>query len=266
MNNVDLIKQYLDTGLAIPEYQFNKLGNNLMGTYFRKRLIAVGQDDDDMLEPYELMGAPDMYKDIIVAALLKQMEPYYKEQYGREFDVESEEFYFMDGEMNPIIGKVLKYGKASADSDYYIFSFLANEKFLDYLNVTTMRRLFARSFDTQKVLKSMGVKGVKFLNSLSSETKSSIILYSSNPIARANIFGSEFVRYFRELPLKDIAYKLMHSANPIEFLELCGDECMDIYKSNFDLVRHALNNCTDVELLKHVFDKYGVSYKGIEIF
>jgi hypothetical protein len=30
------------------------------------------------------MGAPDMYKDIIVAALfLKQMEPYYKEQYGR---------------------------------------------------------------------------------------------------------------------------------------------------------------------------------------
>jgi hypothetical protein len=49
------------------------------------------------------------------------MEPYYKEQYGREFDVESEEFYFMDGEMNPIIGKVLKYGSIT-DSDYHSFS------------------------------------------------------------------------------------------------------------------------------------------------
>jgi hypothetical protein len=47
----------------------------------------------------------------IVAALLKQMEPHYRN--NREFDVESERFYFMDGEMNPIIGKVLKYGSIS---------------------------------------------------------------------------------------------------------------------------------------------------------
>lgn len=42
MTNQDLIKQYVDTGLQIPEYQFNRLSNNNKKTYIRKRLISVG--------------------------------------------------------------------------------------------------------------------------------------------------------------------------------------------------------------------------------
>ena len=44
MDNKDLIRQYVDTGLQIPEYQFNQLSNNDKRTYIRKRIIANGQD------------------------------------------------------------------------------------------------------------------------------------------------------------------------------------------------------------------------------
>jgi hypothetical protein len=40
MDNRDLIRQYVDTGLEISEYQFNQLSNNDKKTYMRKRIIA----------------------------------------------------------------------------------------------------------------------------------------------------------------------------------------------------------------------------------
>jgi len=60
MNNKDLIAQYVDTGLRIPEYQYTKLPNWGKKTYIRKRLIAtkMGSISDDSgrnLDRYELM-------------------------------------------------------------------------------------------------------------------------------------------------------------------------------------------------------------------
>lgn len=40
MNNRDLIKQYVDSGLKTPERQFNQLSGSELNTYLRKRLIA----------------------------------------------------------------------------------------------------------------------------------------------------------------------------------------------------------------------------------
>ena len=47
MNNKDLIKQYVDTGRQLPEYQMDKLSNNDKKTYIRKRIIS------DDLQEYE---------------------------------------------------------------------------------------------------------------------------------------------------------------------------------------------------------------------
>ena len=41
MTAKELISQYVDTGLQLPEYQVNKLSNQDKKTYIRKRLIAV---------------------------------------------------------------------------------------------------------------------------------------------------------------------------------------------------------------------------------
>jgi hypothetical protein len=44
MTNKDLISQYIDTGIGIPIYQYNKLSNNDKRTYDRKMLISMEQD------------------------------------------------------------------------------------------------------------------------------------------------------------------------------------------------------------------------------
>ena len=41
MNNKQLLQQYVDTGIPLPEYQVGSLPNDLLTTYIRKRLIAV---------------------------------------------------------------------------------------------------------------------------------------------------------------------------------------------------------------------------------
>jgi hypothetical protein len=54
MNAKFLLRKYLNTGMSIPEYQFNKLNTNLRTTYIRKRSIAIesGQKSQSFEEPY----------------------------------------------------------------------------------------------------------------------------------------------------------------------------------------------------------------------
>lgn len=46
MNVEDLLNQYVNTGLSIPESQFNKLNSNMKKTYLRKRLISFKHTRD----------------------------------------------------------------------------------------------------------------------------------------------------------------------------------------------------------------------------
>lgn len=68
MNSEALLRQYVDTGLAIDEYQFNKLTPNLKKTYIRKRNIALESGVYDELgrnsafEYYELDYISDKAK------------------------------------------------------------------------------------------------------------------------------------------------------------------------------------------------------------
>lgn len=48
MTNKDLISQYVDTGIGIPEYQFNKLSNNDKKTYLRKMQISIKNDTSNI--------------------------------------------------------------------------------------------------------------------------------------------------------------------------------------------------------------------------
>jgi hypothetical protein len=41
MTNKDIIKQYVNTGVSIPEYQFNKLNSGFKKSYLRARSISV---------------------------------------------------------------------------------------------------------------------------------------------------------------------------------------------------------------------------------
>ena len=58
MTNKDIVKQYVDTGMAISKYQVNKLSKGLLNTYLRKRIIASKIPTGDgtaILLPYEYL-------------------------------------------------------------------------------------------------------------------------------------------------------------------------------------------------------------------
>jgi hypothetical protein len=58
MTNKDIIKQYVDTGICIPEYQMNKLSPNLLKSYLRKRIIAF-----DTSKANIMVNGPDIDDD-----------------------------------------------------------------------------------------------------------------------------------------------------------------------------------------------------------
>jgi hypothetical protein len=62
MTNQDLIRQYVDTGIKIPEYQYNKLSGSLKKTYARKRIIHL-RETDDYPDYWEMDFLPQEYKD-----------------------------------------------------------------------------------------------------------------------------------------------------------------------------------------------------------
>jgi hypothetical protein len=59
MTNKDLISQYVDTGIRLPEYQISKLNSSDRKTYLRKRLISAKAAGSSLTEyefnllPYE---------------------------------------------------------------------------------------------------------------------------------------------------------------------------------------------------------------------
>ncbi len=55
MTNKDLISQYVDTGLGINKYQFDKLSNNDKRTYNRKMLISMEQDAEKIRYYYDVL-------------------------------------------------------------------------------------------------------------------------------------------------------------------------------------------------------------------
>ena len=59
MNNKQLLQQYVDTGIELPEYQIKNLPSDLLKTYLRKRLIAT-ESFDEILSDYEFkLFTPD---------------------------------------------------------------------------------------------------------------------------------------------------------------------------------------------------------------
>ena len=64
MNSEELLRQYLDTGLPIPTYQYQRLKGNLKKTYLRKRFIAV-KNGDNTIQYHEFQDFSDEQKEYL---------------------------------------------------------------------------------------------------------------------------------------------------------------------------------------------------------
>lgn len=62
MGNKDLIKQYVDSGLKLPQHQVESLTPNQFKTYIRKRFITAFEQFDYRIEEYEYKLMPEELK------------------------------------------------------------------------------------------------------------------------------------------------------------------------------------------------------------
>jgi len=81
VNNSDIIKQYVDTGIRLPQRQINRISPNLMNTYLRKRIIAQNDMSGwNEIRPYELekmnSAQTKTYLDIMVGHAVESPESF----------------------------------------------------------------------------------------------------------------------------------------------------------------------------------------------
>lgn len=70
MNNKDLIKQYVNLGLRLPEHQVNQLTGSDLKSYLRMRNIAIGHGSyENEILPYEYKRMDDEQKDALIKNL-----------------------------------------------------------------------------------------------------------------------------------------------------------------------------------------------------
>jgi hypothetical protein len=83
MTNKDIIKQYVDTGVRLPEQQVNKFSPNLLRTYLRKRIIAAkGADfeEEPLVKNYEYIKMTDDEKTSVIPYVYLDYEDMDKEE------------------------------------------------------------------------------------------------------------------------------------------------------------------------------------------
>jgi hypothetical protein len=71
MDNKDLLRQYVDSGLVISDYQIKQLSGSLLNTYLRKRLIALENGDIHSTE-YEYSLFDDDGKRNFIKSIVKR--------------------------------------------------------------------------------------------------------------------------------------------------------------------------------------------------
>lgn len=116
MTNKDLLRQYVDTGLRIDQYQYGQLPPNLLKTYIRKRIIS----GDLTWEEYKVM--PKEFEDLFyknVTSYSTSMIQLFKREYindnkiNRMIDVKGKENLLKD---ERLIGMMVNY----ADNDLQV--------------------------------------------------------------------------------------------------------------------------------------------------
>jgi hypothetical protein len=84
MNNRDLIRQYVDTGLKLPIYQIAQLSGADKKTYIRKRIIASKHNYD--IEKYEFDLMDDVQKNELDVLIQKKLNQSWKSVEKWELD------------------------------------------------------------------------------------------------------------------------------------------------------------------------------------
>jgi hypothetical protein len=175
MTNKDLIKQYVDTGISISEYQFNQLSNNLKTTYLRKRKLVGNLID------YELFLLPNDDRTKYINKLnsdgINNLLGYSKEK-EKIIDI----LLSTEGFINKLDSKGISYLLYfSKEPDRIINVLLSTEGFINKLDSNGIHNLLEYSNEPDKIINILGNKGIEFINNLNSNGIGSLLNRKKEP-------------------------------------------------------------------------------------
>jgi hypothetical protein len=140
MDNRDLIKQYVDTGLEISEYQFNKLSNNDKKTYMRKRIIAHNNNRHLSYWEFNLLDEQMQIK-LLVDDVNKQnlflkvlLSKFYNDRVAGSNNINHIfDLYYKYYKNVGIPDSVLSYMMGHIEDDTHIITKLSSKEYLQFL-------------------------------------------------------------------------------------------------------------------------------------
>ena len=157
MTNKDIIAQYVDTGLELPEYQVTQLPGWAAKSYIRKRLIAANLDDG-FLQGYETT----------------LLNPEQSEQYfSKYFKLYVDDMNFPNPTVQNQIKKDLKYFPDKYQSTY-VDTQIAMDNALDekvFFQLTTENKIKFLDWNVKRGLKKNSMSDIFYHNKMFEELK-----------------------------------------------------------------------------------------------
>jgi hypothetical protein len=264
MTNKDLIKQYVDTGLQLPQYQFSKLPDWAKKTYIRKRIIAVQQHDDERVQllPYELVAAPEEYQNQVIHKITDKII-----DFGLDGDhgEDNTEFNFKYGSTPDLLMNMF------ADSDAMIVKLFNNPEFRAKINADIIKDSLSWCQDPRLIPQTLGdALFKKFVALQSVGDVKSLIVYAQHPVNMVEALGEPALD--RLVPATgdgDRSYQvsisdLIYAYNPNEILTLLGERGVEELKTiqHRDLW-HSIYNGRNIPALIALYQQNGVDVKGL---
>ena len=255
MRNKDIIKQYVNTGRAIPKHQFDRLNNSLLKSYFRARLKAmIITDEDDVSEENDLYYAGYLYKwyeiiklDSISFNNFVERFYYVCEDYLIDFDNEETTFE-LGGYIPTFIMKIISIEDIN---DEYIKLLLNNKKIYDNLGYEHMENMLMRANNPLNLQSLFGLKISKFkkrMNKYDHDAKD-MLKYSNNPGEIQKLLSIDLENFSED----EIKYMIFHSNVPAKIFDLFKPKSIESLKSikNNDIfyINHNSRNKSEIYAL-----------------
>lgn len=198
MTSKDLIKQYVDSGLLIPEYQFNQLNDKLKKTYLRKRMMA---SKTLPLVDYEIISLPDDVRTNYIN------------------DLSKDGIYILIKDSN---------------EPEKIMNLLGNKgiEVINNLDSKGIDILLMYSKEPKKIINILGNKGIEFINNLDSDGIYGFIFKLKEPEKFMNMLGNKGIEFINNLDSNGIISLFKHSQEPEKIMSMLGNKGIEFINSD----------------------------------
>jgi hypothetical protein len=186
MNNKDLIAQYVDTGLQIPEHQTTQLPGWALNTYIRKRLIATKNKG---LSGYEFLLLKDSDKNKYLHNLPQDNFSHLLRNFKTQIKQDNLINYYLENDLlskdTNVLSMLMQY---YSDTDKLINIIL--EKYINVIGGSVISTIIAESINNSDYVISKILNNKYTLSQIKPQTMVYMLDKSSNPIEIIKLFLS----------------------------------------------------------------------------